>query len=117
MLTKMKIALASSALALMSAGSALACPGHENEKTVQNEAKDAAVPASAITASFRVNGMMCEGCEHKVREALNKVNGVYKVDVKIADKRVVVSFDKSKVTAEALAKAITGAGFQATAEV
>jgi len=117
MLTKMKIALASSALTLALFGSALACPGHDDEKTVKNETKDVAVPASAITASFRVSGMHCAGCEDHVREALNKLNGIYKVDVKMADKRVVVAFDKSKVTAEAIAKAISSAGFQATAEV
>jgi copper chaperone CopZ len=114
---KMKLALASSVLAFALAGSALACPGHENEKTVKNEAKDVAVPANAVTASFRVNGMHCAGCESGVKEALNKLNGIYKVDVKMADKRVIVAFDKSKVTPDAIAKAIAAAGFEATAEV
>jgi len=118
MLTQIKLAVASSILALGLAGSALACPGHESEKTTKNEAKsDVAVPASAVTASFRVSGMHCAGCEDHVREALNTLKGIYKVDVKMADKRVVVSFDKSKVTADAIAKAIAGAGFEASAEV
>jgi len=75
------------------------------------------VPASAITASFRVTGMHCAGCEDHVREALNKLDGVYKVDVKMSDKRVTVAFDKTKVSAEAITKAMNDAGFQANAEV
>lgn len=116
-MTKMKLALASSVLAFAFAGAALACPGHDDEKTVKNDVKESPVPASATTASFRVSGMHCEGCESSVREALNKLNGIYKVDVKMADKRIIVAFDKSKVSADAIAKAIIGAGFQASAEV
>jgi copper ion binding protein len=119
---KMKLALASSmlagALAFATALPALACPGEDSEKSAKNEAKPAApVPATATTAAFRVTGMHCAGCEDHVREALNKVDGVYKVDVKMADKRVIVSFDKAKVTAETIAKTISDAGYKAAAEV
>jgi len=117
---KMKLALASSVLAFgfgALAGQAFACPGHEDETTANNDAKDTAVPANAITASFRVNGMHCAGCEDHVREALNKLKGIYKVDVRMADKRVIVAFDKSKVTPDDIAKALASAGFEATAEV
>ena len=116
---RFKVAFLASCLALSFAGSAaLACPGHESEKAAANDAKsDKAVPASAVTAAFRVDGMHCAGCDNAIHEALNKMNGVYKVDVKMADKRVIVAFDKSKVTAEAITKAINDAGFKASAEV
>ncbi len=116
MLTKIRLAVVASALAFaMVGGSALACPSRDSEKA---EAKaDKPVPAGAAVAAFRVNGMHCAGCEDHVREALNKVDGIYKVDVKMADKRVVVRFDKAKVSADKIAKAITDAGFQASAEV
>jgi copper chaperone CopZ len=116
---KIKLALASSLLGTaLVFSSALACPEHDKQKSSQNEAKPAApVPASAVVAAFKVTGMHCEGCEEHVREALNKVDGIYKVDVKMADKRVIVSFDKAKVSADAIAKVLTDAGYKASAEV
>lgn len=124
MLSRTKLAFVTSALTLalfhlpgVGGSAAVACPGNESEKTAKNDSKAAPVPASAVTAAFRVTGMHCAGCEDHVREALNKLNGIYKVDVKMADKRVIVAFDKSKVTPEAISKAMTEAGFQASAEV
>jgi copper chaperone len=116
---KIKLVLAASVIAgALSFGTAMACPGHEGEKSAKNEAKPAeAVPANATTAAFRVTGMHCADCKSHVEEALNKMNGVYKVEVKMADKRVVVAFDKAKVSAEAIAKAISDAGYPASAEV
>jgi copper chaperone CopZ len=108
------VAIVASALGLgMSA--ALACSDKSDQANATT--KQTPVPASATTAAFRVDGMMCAGCEGNLRTALNKLNGIYKVDVKMADKRVVVAFDKSKVTSESIAKAIVDAGFKASAEV
>jgi copper chaperone CopZ len=119
MLNRFKLAFVTSALALaLGVGSAAACPGNASEKSAKADAKSATpVPASAVTASFRVVGMHCAECKSHVEEALNKLNGIYKVDVKMADKRVTVAFDKSKVTPEAITKAMNDAGFQASAEV
>jgi copper ion binding protein len=115
-MNKIKLALASSMLSGMLAfSSAVACPDHDKTKTSENDTK--AAPAHMTTTAFRVTGMHCAGCADEIKSALNKVNGVYKVDVKVADHRVVVSFDKDKLTADQVAKAITEAGFQATAEV
>jgi copper chaperone CopZ len=93
---------------------AVACPGHE--KSAKAEKADA-VPANATTATFRVDGMMCAGCGDKIKTALNKDSGVYKVDVKTAEKQVVVAFDATKISAEKIAKLISAAGFSAAAEV
>ncbi len=114
---KIELTLASSLLAgLMSFSTALACPDHDSkEKSAQNEAKPA--PTHLATAAFHVTGMHCEGCADKVMDALNKVPGIYKVDVKVADHRVLVSFDADKLTAEKVAKAISAAGYPASAEV
>ena len=78
---------------------------------------EAPLPANAVTATFRVIGMHCAGCEERVQNALHRVNGIYKVDVSWADKRVVVTFDKTKVSTDAIARAITAAGFWAATEV
>jgi copper chaperone CopZ len=115
---KMKLALAASILAsAFTLSTALACSEDSQAKAKTANTKVAAVPASATTAAFRVEGMMCAGCEGRVREALNKVDGVYKVDVKMTDKRVVVAFDKAKTNADSIAKVMIEVGFKATAEV
>jgi len=118
MLTKVTLAVVASALAFVLTGtSALACAGHEESAKDAAAKAEAPPPANAVTATFRVNGMHCPGCEERVQNALHRMNGIYKVDVSLANKRVVVIFDKAKVSAEAIVRAISFAGFQAEAEV
>jgi mercuric ion binding protein len=120
MLKNISLALASGALALGLAiglaGPASACPGKDKTQTAKAEPKGDVVPASATTAVFKVDGMHCGGCGDNIKSALAKAGGVYKVDVKSADKRVTVSFDASKITAEKIAKIISEAGYPASAE-
>ena len=47
---------------------------------------------------------------------LAKLDGIVNVDVKVADGLVAVKYDKSKTTAEKIAKAINELGFKAAAE-
>ncbi len=119
MRTTLKLALVSSLLALglvsLSPAVAGACEGHE--KSAKVEQKAGAPTGQVATATFRVDGMHCSGCTEKVQAALAKVDGIVKVDVKLADKRVVVSFDSAKISAEKIAKLISDAGYPATAEV
>jgi P-type Cu+ transporter len=116
-MSKIKLAFASSLLAvgLFTAAPAAACPG--KEKTAKAEEKPAAPAAQVTTAVFRVEGMHCAGCGDHVKDALAKASGVMKVEVKTADKKVVVSFDSAKITAEKIAKMISDAGYPASAEV
>jgi copper chaperone CopZ len=108
-----KLAVLASVLAFALPGiSALGCVGYGNSAKVE-----APVPANAVTATFRVIGMHCSGCEERVQNALHRVDGIYKVDVRVADSRVIVTFDHDKVSADAIAGAIAAAGFQAAAVV
>jgi copper chaperone CopZ len=90
---------------------ASACEGDEKHK----EEKKAA-PAVLKTASFKVNGMHCQGCGDKIKTALHKTDGVHKVDIKTADKRIVVDYDGKKLTPEKIAKIISDLGYKASAE-
>jgi copper chaperone len=116
-MSRFTLALASSmlALGLAFASPAVACPG--KEKTAKSEPAKEAPAAQVATASFRVEGMHCGGCGDKIKEALAKAPGVMKIEVKTADKRVVVSFDKAQITAEKISKLISEAGYPAAAEV
>jgi copper chaperone CopZ len=114
MSSKLKLILASSLFAgALTVSTAVACPG--KEKTAKAE-ENVPAPATATVAMFRVDGMHCDGCGDNIKTALTKAGGVYKVEVKAADKRVVVTFDKTKITAEKIAKVISEAGYPASAE-
>jgi copper chaperone CopZ len=116
MLNKITLILASSVLAIgLAAAPSSACPGKEQTAKAEQK-KDAPIPASATTAVFKVDGMHCAGCGDKIQTALAKAGGVYKVDVKSADKRVTVAFDATKISADKIAKIISDAGFPAAAE-
>src|SRR6266496_3226445 len=99
MVTRAHLTVVASILALALVGR-LTLARAEHEEPARTDAKDGApAPTNAVTVTFRVIGMHCPGCEERVRNALHRVNGIFKVDVKIADHRVVVSFDKDKVSA------------------
>jgi copper chaperone CopZ len=97
---------------LLALPTAAACDGDAKKEEPKNQA-----PAAQLkTASFKVNGMHCQGCGDKIRAALAKTEGVHKVDVKSADKRVVVDYDAKKLSPEKIAKIISDLGYPANAE-
>lgn len=113
MKTLLSLSLAG-AFALLSAGPVLACEGEHKAE----EAPKAAPPAKQLkTASFHVDGMHCDGCGDKVKAALAKIDGVHKVNVKTADKRVTVDYDATKISADKISKLITEkTGYKAAPE-
>jgi len=67
--------------------------------------------AAERTVRLTVENMTCETCPVVVRQSLKAVPGVEKVDVSMAEKRAVVTFDDTKTTVAALVDATTNAGF------
>lgn len=65
-------------------------------------------------ATFTVKRMSCHGCATAVVNAAKKPAGVRRVDVDLAKKQAVVSFDASQTTAETIRRAIEAAGYPAT---
>ncbi len=64
-----------------------------------------------LTKSFSITGMTCGNCERHVREAAEAVPGVSAVDVDRPGNRATVTFDPQQTTADAIAAAITEAGY------
>ena len=111
---RLKLMFASTMMVgVLAAAPAVACPG--KEKTAKTEEK-APAAVGVTTAMFRVDSMHCGGCGDSIKAALAKAGGVQKVDVSAADKRVTVTFDKDKITAEKIAQIISEAGYPAKAE-
>jgi len=76
----------------------------------------APVWAATRTVTLAIPSMHCAVCPVTVKEALSKVTGVSKIDVSLAKKDAIVTFDDTKTTAAALAKATRDAGYPATIE-
>lgn len=72
--------------------------------------------ASQQTVTLNVAGMTCPVCPITIKKALEKVEGVSKVDVRFEKKRVLVTFDDAKTNTDALVKATTNAAFPSQPE-
>jgi copper chaperone CopZ len=55
--------------------------------------------------------MHCGGCEGTIKTALGALAGVQSVTASHKDKKVVVTFDSSKLTLDAIKEAIKGLGY------
>ena len=72
--------------------------------------------AAQQTVSLNVAGMTCPLCPITVKKALEKVEGVSRVDVRFEKKQVLVTFDDARTNTDALVKATTNAGFPSQPE-
>src|SRR6266853_6293492 len=72
--------------------------------------------ASPQVVTLNVPGMTCPACTITIKKALERVQGVSKVDVRYEKKQVLVTFDEAKTNTDALVKATTDAGFPSLPE-
>lgn len=72
-----------------------------------------AYAAEPQIAVLDVSGMVCSLCPITVRKALERVPGVLEAKADLATKRAEAKYDPDQVSPEALAKAVTNAGFPA----
>ena len=70
----------------------------------------AAEPARVV---LDVPGMNCSLCPISVKKALDRVPGVLEAKADLATKSAEAKYDPDKVSPEALAKAVTNAGYPA----
>ncbi|MDF2986133.1 MAG: copper ion binding protein [Eubacterium sp.] len=66
--------------------------------------------AKEIT-DITVEGMSCSHCENSVKKAVGALNGVDKVSVDLANKKVTVEFDPEKVSGKQIFDAIEDQGY------
>lgn len=79
-------------------------------------AMSTSVWATTKTVTLNVPGMTCPTCPITIKKALNKVQGVSKVDFNLEKKQAVVTFDDAKTDSKTLVKATTAAGYPSTPE-
>ena len=75
-----------------------------------------ATPAWATmkTVKLSVPGMNCAACPITVKKALGKVDGVTRTEVNLGKRVAVVTFDDTRTSVEALARATGDAGYPST---
>jgi mercuric ion binding protein len=73
----------------------------------------AAAPATVVVLDAK--NMTCPACAITIRKALEKVPGVTDTKVDAGAETVTVTFDSSQTDTSAIARAVTEAGFPATA--
>ncbi len=61
-----------------------------------------------------VTGMTCPSCVRHVNAALAELDGVGKVDVRLRDGKVLVQYDPTTVSVEAMIEALREAGYDST---
>jgi copper ion binding protein len=64
------------------------------------------------TATLRVTGMTCGGCENAVKRAVGQLDGVAEVAASHEAEEVVVTYDAARVGPEAIAAKIQRLGYQ-----
>lgn len=63
-------------------------------------------------ADLNVEGMSCGHCKAAVEKAVSALDGVSKVDVDLAGKKVSVTYNADKANEDTIKKAITSQGYE-----
>ena len=61
--------------------------------------------------SFQIEGMHCAGCVNSVQKALNKMEGVSRADVNLANETALVEYDESLIQLTDLEGAVADSGY------
>lgn len=62
-------------------------------------------------ATLSVEGMSCDHCVNSIKKAVGDLNGVNKVDVDLKGKKVIVEFDKERVSIDIIKDVIEDQGY------
>lgn len=79
---------------------------------VHSAAAPHSTPSSVATADLAISGMTCASCVSRVERVLKKQPGVVAANVNLATERANVSYNPDEVSADALAQAVTRAGYE-----
>jgi copper chaperone len=64
------------------------------------------------TVTLNVKGMSCQGCVRSVKNVLEPIPGVARVDVSLEQGQATVRYDAAKAAPAQFRAAIAGAGFE-----
>ena len=64
-----------------------------------------------MKSKFNITGMTCSSCVAHVEKAVNKIDGIKKVNVNLLSNSMIVEFDENKTNNDAIIKAVIDAGY------
>lgn len=84
--------------------------------TVLAQAAGGQLEKNAATTSVKldIEGMSCGACAASIKTALQKLDGVKKIDITVENKGGTVEFDAAKVDEKKIVDAVNKTGFKAT---
>ena len=66
-----------------------------------------------MRVKFKVMGMHCSSCSSFVERSVSEMDGVEKCSVNLLQESMLVDYDESKVTNEAIIEVVEDGGFEA----
>ena len=82
-----------------------------NDEENSTSKKEIVAALKPETASFKIDGMVCEiGCAKTIEEKLVKMEGVQKAKVNFETKQATVNFDLDKLSSAQIVKAVETTG-------
>ena len=88
---------------------------HKNKKVIipkeLNDINNCQLEVEGMTKTYKIEGMMCMHCVAHVKEALEKIRGVEKVDVSLEKGTATIS-SKKDIADKDVVKAVTKAGYK-----
>jgi len=94
----------------------LAAEGQEEQKEEEAEPPPSGVVEAAEELTFAVGGMSCASCARSIEGALRALPGVAGAGVNFAAETATVRYDPAQVKWRDLARAVSGAGYEARRE-
>lgn len=64
-----------------------------------------------MQSKFNITGMTCSSCVSHVEKAVNKIDGIKKINVNLLSNIMTVEFDENQTNNEAIVKAVIDAGY------
>lgn len=107
MQTKKFLSLVTLAAVLLIAG-----PSYSGLAYQQKQEAQQPVSKTDQTAYIKIKGMTCEGCEHHVKQEVNKLKGIRQVQVSYKNGNATVRYDSKKTSLAEIKKAVDATGYK-----
>lgn len=72
-----------------------------------------ATSGTKTTVKIKCKEMSCQGCKDKITGSINKLDGIFKVDISLKKKIITVTFDDGVTSTDKIINAILDAGYDA----
>jgi len=81
-------------------------------ETVKDAGYDLEKTDEFRTVTIPIEGMTCASCANAITKEINKLEGIFSVNVNFATEKAIVSYDPAKVRVSNIKKAIENAGYK-----